>query len=132
MRPKFKVLDIKKVLKDRVGLYSYNIVDPSVDFLKSYANYHMIFILIPFFLVSSTTFILGHLSEFSLLVKSGVNFLAGIQCTGMFLSIALNKKSVEELHGVLQEIVDEGSSRFKFSKCQILIEKFIYKSFSIR
>lgn len=71
MAPKFKVLDIKKILKDRIGLYSYNIVDPTVDFSKSYANYHMLLILIPFFLMSSSTFIYGHLSEFSLLLKSG-------------------------------------------------------------
>lgn len=108
MGPKFKVLDIKKILKDRIGLYSYNIVDPSVDFLKSYANYHMLLILIPFFLMSSSTFIYGHWSEFSLLLKSGVNFLAGIQCSGMFLSIALNKDAIVELHHSLQEIVDDG------------------------
>lgn len=115
MGQKFKVLDIKKILKDRIGLYSYNIVDPTIDFFKSYANYHMIFILIPFFLVSSSTFLLGHLSEFSLLVKSGVNFLAGLQCSGMFLSIALSKRAVGDLHCILQRIVDEGISKFKFS-----------------
>lgn len=108
MESKFKVLDIKKILKDRIGLYSYNIVDPTVDFLKSYANCHMLLILIPFFLVSSSTFIYGHLSDLTLLLKSGVNFLAGVQCSGMFLSIALNKDAIVELHHILQEIVDDG------------------------
>lgn len=109
MAAKFKVLDIRKVLKNRFEIYSYNIVDPTVEFTKSYANIHMLFVLIPLFLISSSTFVVGHLSEFSLLLKSGVNFLAGVQCTGMFLSLALNKERINELHRVLQELVDRGS-----------------------
>lgn len=116
MAAKFKVLDIKKILKNRFEIYSYNIVDPTVDFSKSYANYHMLFILVPVFLISSSTFVIGHLTEFSLLLKSGVNFLAGVQCTGMFLSVALNRKRINELHRVLQETVDKGIFKIKGKK----------------
>lgn len=52
----------------------------------------------------------SHLLQFRLQLFQieGVNFLAGIQCSGMFLSIALNKDAIVDLHHTLQEIVDDG------------------------
>lgn len=111
----YRVLDINKVLKARIGIYTYRLTDPSYDFFKSYPSYHALFFLTMGFISSSALFVCTHLSQFGLALQTACIVIAGFQCLGMFLGVGLNMEKVKSFHRTLQEIVDEGNFIAAFS-----------------
>lgn len=106
---KFKVLDLSKVLKTRFGIYAYRLTDPNNDFFKSYATYHVLFFLVPIFVISGSLFAYKNLDQVILALKTVFMVMVGFQAAALFLSVGLNMRSVKNLHQTLQEIVDEGT-----------------------
>lgn len=106
----FKVFEYNQWYMTKVGLYSYNLTRPTNDLFKSFVTYYMLFFSIAFSIVSSATFSITHKSQFSLALETCFILIAGIQGSGVFLSIGLKMKKVKILHLNLQEIVDQGNS----------------------
>lgn len=103
---KFKVLNITKVLKSRIGLYTYRLSDPNNEFSKAPGCCYVIFSLASFHVISSALFVSKSLSEFTTMLATSLMIIAGLQGLGLLLSVAFNMDKVKELHRTLQEIVD--------------------------
>lgn len=107
---KFKVFDINKIIKARIGVFTYNLTDLKSKFFRTYANYYVLFFIISGFIISSSIFAYRNASDFIIAMRMCLVVLAGLQCLGMLLSIGLNKTRANELQNILQEIVDEGKA----------------------
>lgn len=112
----YKVLDINKVLKARIGIFSHHLTDRTNDFFKSYPSYHVLFFVTCGFITSSTLFVCTHLTEFGLALQTACIVIAGYQCLGMFLGVGLKLHKVKEFHRTIQNIVDEGILNFPQTK----------------
>lgn len=110
----FNVLEYNQWYMSKIGFYSYHLTRPTNDLFRSFASYYILFFSIIFTISSSAAFAIIHASQFSLALETSFILIAGIQTTGVFLSIGLKMKKVKILHLKLQEIVDQGKRIYFF------------------
>lgn len=102
----FQVLDISKVLNNRIGLFTYRLCDPKNNFFTSLGCLNVLFSLTSFHVISSSMFMLKNVSQY---LATSLYVIAGLQDIGMLVSVGLNMKKLKELHRLLQGIVAEGA-----------------------
>lgn len=108
--PKFEVLQISAVLKQRIGIYSWHLTHPTHNFFKSKSTYWVLFFLTSGFITSSALYVMKNSTQLAVQLQTTIVVIAGFQCTGMLLGVGCNMKKVRALHYKLQEIVDKGEN----------------------
>lgn len=111
---KFKVFENNQIFMAWLGIYSYNLTEPTNEFFKSIVALFFMFNSSVMIIGSSILFIVKYMSEVQAVLGAFKIAISGIQCGGMHFSIGINMKLVKALHIKLQEIVDEGNRNFFF------------------
>lgn len=107
---KFKVLEYNQNWMSRFGIHSHNLTGSNNEFYKSFGAFYILIFDIGFLILSSGVFIYKNYSNFELIFEPCLIAIAGIQSTGMFLSVGLKLKQVKALQLKFQEITDNAST----------------------
>lgn len=107
-KKRFKVLLNNQAYMARLGIYSYDLNNPTnEEFFKHFMSYYILGAA-TICCISSAEFIHQNLTE----VKQSLNafkiIISALQFGGMFLYVGLNLEKVKALHLKLQEIIDTG------------------------
>lgn len=105
---KFNVLKSNQMFMAWLGINSHHLNEPTNEFFKSFAAYWTFSIMV---LAIITSF--WYVSEnWAIHVKPSLGAFkiafAGIQSSGMFLTIGMKMSKIKTLHLKLQDIVDQG------------------------
>lgn len=111
---KFQLMELNLKLMSWLGIHSYRLKEPINEFFHSFFTYFNLVHAIIFVIISSVWFAMTNISQAGIMLEACMIAIAGLQYSGMFLSIGLKMKKVKSLHLKLQEIVDEGDSIFDF------------------
>lgn len=103
---KFRVLDFIRKVLTWLGMYP-QILSGNISIIKTYAGYHITFIICALFIVSSSLFVYQNYKQFELALETSLIVIAGFQIFGMFMSIRLKMNVIENLHRTLQDVVDK-------------------------
>lgn len=108
-KKRFKVLLNNQAYMARLGIYSYDLKNPTnVEFFKNFMSYYIL-ASATICNISSAEFIHQNYTE----VKQSLNafkiIISALQFGGMFLYVGLNLEKVKALHLELQEIIDTGN-----------------------
>lgn len=123
-----KILEYNQAFMTKIGIYSYQLTNPSNEFFSSFMTYFILLNGTVFTIISSAVFVYKHLSDFQIVLETCLILIAGIQSCGAFLSIGLKMKEMKLLHLKLQAIVDEGIwMTFQFSSLvPVFLESFYF------
>lgn len=113
MKKKFKVLLNNQAYMARLGIYSYDLNNPTnEEFFKHFMSYYIL-ASATICCISSYAFIMHNITQ----VKQSLNafkiIISALQFGGMFLYVGLNLDKVKALHLKLQDIVDKGNSEIE-------------------
>lgn len=107
---KIHVLRNNQIYMSFLGLYSYNLEEPTNEFFRTFGSYYVVFTLLlcsygcgAFVSKNWSVNVSGSLGA----IKIG---FAMIQSVGSFVNIGLNKRHIKAIHLELQQSVDEGNS----------------------
>lgn len=106
---RFNVLDYNQHFMAKIGIHSYRLTDPSNEFFKTPSAYLILLILSVFSISSSAAFVYKNTDHFEAALQAIFVIIAGVQCTGMYLSIGLKMEKVKKLQIELQKLVDDGN-----------------------
>lgn len=105
---RFRVLEIKPVLCQRIGIIPTSIITPPHRFFRSFTDYYVWFILFSF-LISSLLFVLTNHDDINPTLKTIPMIIGGFQSLGMFMGVGFRLEKVRALRGKLQTLVDNGA-----------------------
>lgn len=114
---KFRVLDRIRIVLTRLGMYPQSVSGPKPDIVKTLTGYHIIFIICAMFITSSSLFVYQNISQFELALETSLIVIAGFQIGGMLLSVRTHMKEIEELHFILQDVVDKSTNSQHYHSC---------------
>lgn len=104
---KFKVFKVNQAFMAKMGIYSPNFADNSINLYKSIVRHIITFILLTIILASGPY----AMKNASVDIKSTLNsckmIVAGIQSIGTFLSLGFKMNKTKEFHLKMQEIIDK-------------------------
>lgn len=105
---KFKVLECNHKFMVWLGIHSYRLTEPTNEFLHAISSYCVFFSVFMFTIISSAVFAYKNFSlQFDAALEAVFIVIAGLQASGMFISVGVEMKAVKTLHLKLQEIVHE-------------------------
>lgn len=108
---RFKVLDIRPVLVQRMGIIPTSIITPPYKFFRTFTDYY-VWIVLFLFLVSSLLYVLGNFEDFNNVLKTIPMIIGGFQSLGMFMGVGFRSSKIVELREKLQALVDKGDLAF--------------------
>lgn len=117
---KIQVLKYNQSFMTWIGIYSYNLIETTNEFISSPIAWFIVINLL-IVMISSAVFIQKNLSDFKAALETLLVIVAAIQSLGAYLNIASNMDKVKAVHFKLQEIVDQ--SMFFF----VLLTLFLAK-----
>lgn len=109
---KFNVLERNQAFMARLGIYSYRLTEPTIEFFNSIGTYYIFISLSVPILLFMLVLYHTEYTELDIILDAVFVIIALSQCLGAFISIGVNMKKVKVLHLKLQSIVD--GSRFFF------------------
>lgn len=110
---KIQILKYNQSFMTRIGIYSYNLTEPTNEFISSpIAWFIVINILIG--MISSAVFIQKNLTDFKAVLETLLVIIGVIQCLGGYLNIASKMDKVKAVHFKLQGIVDQSKIFYYF------------------
>lgn len=119
-----KAFKSNQFLMEMFGIHSYNVSEPSNEFFKKPVTYFMLFCGFGLLTISSVLFVYVNSVEFAVVLQSVLIVIAGLQITGMYLSVGLNMKQVKAVHLKIQSIADQGNHLlFKINPFKSFINK---------
>lgn len=105
---KIEVLKYNQAYMTKLGGYSYNLHEPTIEFYKApFVYYGSVTLTIA--LISSAVFLRENLSELKEALEAFKIFAAGFQSGICSLVLAFQLKKIKVLHLRLQALVDEGA-----------------------
>lgn len=109
---KFKVLEINQLIMTRLGIYSFNLTEPTNEFFKSFCCYYFSVALALCAILSGmyVCSIWHDQAKFRLALEAIIVSIGCIQSLGAYLNVGFNMKKVKALHMKLQNMVDKGES----------------------
>lgn len=108
---KFKVIDIRPVLVQRIGIIPTSIITPPHKYFRIFTDYY-VWIVLFLFLVSSIMYVLGNFEDLNNSLKTIPMIIGGIQSLGMFMGVGFRSSLIVTLREQLQALVDEGEHTF--------------------
>lgn len=103
---KIQVLKYNQSFMTRIGIYSYNLIEPTNEFISSPIAWFIVINLL-IVMISSAVFIQKNLTDFKAALETLLVIVAAIQSLGAYLNIAFKMDKVKAIHFKLQEIVDQ-------------------------
>lgn len=110
---RFKVLDIRPVLVQRMGIIPTSIITPPHKFFRTFTDYY-VWIVLFLFLVSSIMYVLENSQDLNNCLKTIPMIIGGIQSLGMFMGVGFRSSHIVTLREKLQTLVDKGAHYFLF------------------
>lgn len=108
---RFKVLDIRPVLVQRMGIIPTSIITPPHKYFRIFWDYY-VWIVLFLFLVSSILYVLWNFSDFNNVLKTCPMIIGGFQSLGMFMGVGFRSHHIVTLRTKLQALVDSGDQSF--------------------
>lgn len=106
---KFKVLQTNQIYMTRIGNYSYNLTEPTNEFLYSFSTWVIIItMVIP--LISAAILVYNDTYDFTSKLNSVFMFVGLSQGLGAYLNVGIQMKKIKLLHLKLQAMVDQVTS----------------------
>lgn len=111
-----KVLERNQYFMEKLGIYSYNLTEPTNEFFRSFAMYHIfLFTVVACYLISTTIFLYKNVVDFGDALDPCFLIIGGAQLGGMYVCTGLNMSKIKAVHLKLQQIVNQSiSSWFEF------------------
>lgn len=107
---KLKVLEHNQYYMFKLGIYSYDLIEPKNEFFTSFATYYiLLFTVVTCYLISTTIFVYKNAANFGEALDPCFLIIGGAQLGGMYLCTGLKMKTIKLVHLKLQQIVDNST-----------------------
>lgn len=94
----------------RIGIHSHHLSEPTNKFFNSFVSYYYLFVFVVLLIVASAVNAYKNWPQIDIISEPCLIIIAGIQVTGMYLTVGFKMKQVKTLHIELQRIVDKGNT----------------------